>query len=151
MYVCAPWTRATSTLPRPIRGLFWLLNSRRHKMRCRRHPRRWHVGKTPPGALRLATDSWFLASNPEFRSPNPASRLRTSSSHKSISFHQLLLSEIISSLFFSNFYSGAKTDIFSTLVFNNFYWLTFIFNLSFFRSAVQPNLINQFTFNDLAI
>jgi hypothetical protein len=39
-YVCAPRTRATSLSPRPIRGLFWLLDGRRHKMRSRHHPRR---------------------------------------------------------------------------------------------------------------
>jgi hypothetical protein len=38
-YVCAPRTRATSLSPRPIHGLFWLLNGRRHEGQCRRHPR----------------------------------------------------------------------------------------------------------------
>jgi hypothetical protein len=41
-YVCAPRTRAIFLSPRPIRGLFWLLNGRRHKMSAaadRRHPR----------------------------------------------------------------------------------------------------------------
>ena len=41
--VCAPRTRATSLPPRPIRGLFWLLNGRRHRMSAaadRRHRRR---------------------------------------------------------------------------------------------------------------
>jgi hypothetical protein len=38
-YAGSPRTRATGMLPRPIGGLFWLLNGRRHKMRCRRHPR----------------------------------------------------------------------------------------------------------------
>ena len=34
-----PRTRATPVSPRPIRGLSWLLNGRRHKRRCRRHLR----------------------------------------------------------------------------------------------------------------
>jgi len=37
--VCAPRTLATSLSPRVIHSLFWLLNGRRHKRRCRRHPR----------------------------------------------------------------------------------------------------------------
>jgi len=45
VYVCAPRTRATSLLPRPIRGLFWLPKGRRHKMRCRCHPRLCNGGK----------------------------------------------------------------------------------------------------------
>jgi hypothetical protein len=40
MHRGAPRTRAILPLPRPIRGLFWLLNGRRHKMRCQRHPRK---------------------------------------------------------------------------------------------------------------
>ena len=42
-YVCAPRTRAIFLSPRPIRGLFWLLSGRRHKMSAaadRRHPRK---------------------------------------------------------------------------------------------------------------
>ena len=37
--VCASRTCATSLSRRPIRGLSWLLNGRRHKRRCLRHPR----------------------------------------------------------------------------------------------------------------
>ena len=37
--VCAPRIRATPVSPRPVHGLSWLLKGRRHKRRCRRHPR----------------------------------------------------------------------------------------------------------------
>ncbi len=51
MHRGAPRTRATSLSARPIRGLSWLLKGRRHKRRCRRHPRR---GSAENAQLRAA-------------------------------------------------------------------------------------------------